>query len=114
LKVSGVSYDINALTPGWPTLKHSKLRTSRPDLDADQIVIRFLFMPILREELTAFAATHNAHPIRVQKNRLQHVPGAPDELYRQDQYGFAIDVEVLTAMEDTLPNYGKYMPINWR
>ena len=66
-------------------------------------------MPLLREELTAFVRTHNTHPIRSQKNRSQHVPGVPDELYRSHEYeqqGFAINEYILNALQGALPNYG--------
>src|SRR5205085_1219184 len=49
---------------------------------ADQIVFLYLFMPILRDELKSFVDTHNAHRIRAQPNRSNHVAGVPDELYR--------------------------------
>jgi len=78
----------------------------RQDLLSDRIVVLFLFMPILREELMTFVRTHNAHPIRAQKNRSLHIPGIPEKLYRHEQYGFAVNEHVLAAMQATLPNYG--------
>jgi hypothetical protein len=54
-------------------------------------------MPILREELTMCVNMHNAHPIRAQKNRAQHLAGAPNELYRSgpgQQQGFKSYQEV--------------------
>jgi hypothetical protein len=72
-------------------------------------VILFLFMPLLREELTAFVRTHNTHPIRLQKNCLQHVPGVPDKLYRSYEYeqqGFAVNEHVLNALQGALLDYG--------
>jgi hypothetical protein len=68
---------------------------------ADQVLMLFLFMPLLRQELNTFVRTHNAHPIRAQKNRLQHVPGVPDELYRTEEYeqhGFTVNMQVLNAL----------------
>jgi hypothetical protein len=53
-----------------------------------------------------FVRTYNAHPIRAQKNRALHFPGVPKELYRHEQYGFAVNKQVLTAMQATLPDYG--------
>ena len=65
-------------------------------------------MPILRHELASFVSTWNAHRIRAQPNRLHHVPGVPDELYRTgQQHGFTLNDEVLSAIESTLPKYGK-------
>jgi hypothetical protein len=84
----------------------------RQDLLADQVVVLFLFTP-LREELTAFVRTHNAHPIRSQKSRSQHVSGVPDELYRSHEYkqqGFAVIEHVLNALQGALPEYGIIFP----
>jgi hypothetical protein len=66
-------------------------------------------MPLLREELIAFVRTHNTHPIRSQKNRSQHIPGVPDELYRSQEYeqqSFAVNEYVLNALQRVLPDYG--------
>jgi hypothetical protein len=63
-------------------------------------------MPILRAELTAFASTHNAHRIRAQRNRLQHISGVFKELYRFGlQHGFNVDRKVLAVMQQTLSAY---------
>ena len=85
----------------------------RQDLIADQVLLLFLFMPLLRDELNSFVRTHNAHPIRAQKNRSQHVPGVPDELYRTKEYeqrGFTVNRQVLNALQGALPDYGKIFP----
>jgi hypothetical protein len=80
---------------------------SRQDQLADQVVFRYLFMPILRDELVSFVGTWNAHKIRAQPNRSHHVPGVPDELYRTGQQeGFVPDLEVLSALESQLLDYG--------
>ena len=63
-------------------------------------------MPILREELTTFVRTHNAHPIRAQKNRSQHIPGVPNELYLHGQEGLTVNEQVLQALQGALPDYG--------
>ena len=55
-------------------------------------------MFILRQELNIFVSTHNAYLIRRQNNRSIYVPGIPDKLYRDEQRGFAINREVLTAL----------------
>jgi len=84
----------------------------RQDLLADRVVVLFLFMPLLREELTAFVYTHNAHPIRAQRNRSQHVPDIPDDLYRDgEQHGFALNEQVLSVMQTTLPHHGIIFPV---
>lgn len=77
---------------------------------ADQVVLLFIFMPILREELTTFVNVHNAHPIRAQKNRAHHVPGIPTELYRSgQQQGFPANRQVLDSLESAIPNYGRWL-----
>lgn len=83
----------------WNTQGHTTTRVwidyfnqlERPDLmlfnegiPVDKVSICFLFMPLIREHLTDFVATHNAHRIRKQ-NRRYHVPGVPDELYDNDR-----------------------------
>jgi hypothetical protein len=63
-------------------------------------------MPLLREELQTFACIHNAHPIRAQRNRSQHVSGEPNELCRAgERHGFAANTHVLSALRSTLPDY---------
>jgi hypothetical protein len=62
-------------------------------------------MLILREELMTFVRTHNAHPIRAQKNRFLHIFDISEKLYRHEQYRFAVNKHVLAAMQATLPNY---------
>jgi hypothetical protein len=55
-------------------------------------MIFFLFILLLREELTAFIRTHNTYPIRAQRNRFQYIFNISDDLYRADkQYGFALN-----------------------
>ncbi|KAK5263223.1 hypothetical protein LTR96_011363 [Exophiala xenobiotica] len=53
-------------------------------LVCDKTVICFIFMPIIRQQLAAFVDTHNANPIRKQKQRILHVSGVPDQLYKDD------------------------------
>jgi hypothetical protein len=42
---------------------------------ADKVVLLYVFMPIIRAELQTLVDTHNAHPIRTQRNRAHHVAG---------------------------------------
>jgi hypothetical protein len=65
-------------------------------------MIFFLFIPLLCKELAAFISIYNMHPIKVQKNYLQHIPGVSDELYRHQQHGFKVNNEVLTALQATV------------
>ena len=50
-------------------------------LIVDQMVLLFVFMPLLRVELHEFILTKNDYPIRRDEDRSYHVSGVPDELY---------------------------------
>jgi hypothetical protein len=65
-------------------------------------------MPIIRSELQTFVDTHNAHPIRAQRNRAHHVAGVPNELYadRARQCGFSLDLGVHSQWEAQVAQYG--------
>jgi hypothetical protein len=57
-------------------------------------------MLILREELTTFINVHNIYLIRPQRNRLNHVAGVLNELYRsKEQQRFELNYEILTALK---------------
>jgi hypothetical protein len=75
---------------------------------ADKVVLLFVFMPIIRSELQTFVDTHNAHPIRVQRNRSHHVAGVPNELYTDHarQCGFSLDFGVHSQWEAQVAQYG--------
>jgi len=75
---------------------------------ADRIILLFVFMPIIRQELVTFVNTHNAHPIRRQRNRVHHVAGVPNELYRRPSCGFAIDQGVVNEWENKVAGYGEW------
>jgi len=42
--------------------------------DYDQIAIRFIYMPIIRDHVYTFVQVHNTHPIRRQKSRAEYLP----------------------------------------
>jgi hypothetical protein len=75
---------------------------------ADRIVLLFVFMLIIRQELVTFVNTHNAYPIRRQRNRVHHVAGVPNELYRRPSCGFAIDQGVVNEWENKVAGYGEW------
>jgi hypothetical protein len=52
------------------------------DLFSDRVVLLFIFVPILRHELYSYVKTHNNYVIRPQLTRVNHIPGKPDELYK--------------------------------
>jgi hypothetical protein len=51
-------------------------------LTADVVVMLFVFMPLIREELAEFVKDKNKYPIRPQKNRAYHMAGVPNKLYK--------------------------------
>ena len=81
-------------------------------LIADQVVLLFVFMPLLRVELHEFILTKNDYPMRRDEDRSYHVPGVPDELYSHYSIDrrFPADRGVLQAQEDQLSQFGKSNP----
>ena len=85
---------------------------SLPDL----IVIQFVFMPILRQELVHFMDTHNEYPIRRQAERAYHIRGVPNQLYEdtEHQHGFAVHLPTLHEWEEQLAQFGGFFPFPHR
>jgi hypothetical protein len=54
----------------------------REDLTSDQVILVFIFMPILQDIISDWVEDHNAAPIRPQRLRSLHVPGIPNDLSR--------------------------------
>lgn len=111
IRVEGL-WNQQGLTQTRPWIKYFKLLALtgwyEQNSVADRVVLLFVFMPIIRAELHAFVDTHNAHPIRKQRNRDHHVAGAPNELYRNPtrQCGFALDHDTLNEWESRVNLYG--------
>jgi hypothetical protein len=63
-------------------------------------------MFILRNELRGFVKNHNAHHIRADHKRPDHVHGRPNELYRNRPmggvHGFTPDLELLQDLQEKL------------
>jgi hypothetical protein len=76
-------------------------------------MLLFVFMPIIRSELQTFVDTHNAHPIRTQRNRAYHVAGVPNELYidHARQCGFSLDLDVYNQWEAQVAQYGTLLTL---
>jgi hypothetical protein len=55
--------------------------------EIDKIALRFLYMDVLRIQLTRFIRMHNNHPIRKQKNRPYLPHGQPDEMFNYPPEG---------------------------
>ena len=81
------------------------------DQVADRVVFLFVFIPILRHEISRYVDTHNAHRIRKQKNRPNHIHGIPNELYktaataRDKRYGFEANQRILNDLRATTAAY---------
>jgi hypothetical protein len=63
-------------------------------------------MPILRNKLRGFVEDHNAHRIRADHKRPDHVHGRLNELYRDRSmggvHGFTSDSELLQDLQEKL------------
>jgi hypothetical protein len=61
-----------------------------------------MFMFILRNKLRGFVKDHNAHRIRADHKRSNHVHGRPNDLYRDRPingvHGFTPDPELLHGL----------------
>jgi hypothetical protein len=70
----------------------------REDLTGDQVILVFIFMPILQDANSDWVEDHNAAPIQPQTHRSLHVPGIPNDLYRGSDYaikqGFNFDPDL--------------------
>jgi hypothetical protein len=79
------------------------------DLIADRVILQFVFMPILRQELHGFVEDHNAHRIRADHKRPDHVHGRPNDLYRDRPmghvHGFTPDQELLQRLQESLQTW---------
>jgi hypothetical protein len=75
----------------------------REDLASDQIILVFIFMPILQDVINDWVEDHNATPIRPQRHRSLHVPGIPNDLYRgslnASKQGFDFDPDLYDELE---------------
>jgi len=67
-------------------------------------------MPILRAEITTYVETWNEHRIRPQRQRPNHVPGVPNQLYTDastPRYGWVPDIEFLAQLDEAVKDVGK-------
>jgi hypothetical protein len=55
------------------------------DQDEDRVVLLYIFMPIIRKEITQWMYVHNNRSIRKQSNRPNHVAGKPSDLYESSR-----------------------------
>jgi hypothetical protein len=54
---------------------------------ADQVVVLFLLMPIIRQQVYTYMLDWNAHTIRAQRDKPHIVPGVPDSIYSTPREG---------------------------
>ena len=83
----------------------------------DRVIFLYVFMPILRLEINSYADAWNAHQIRPQLARANHIAGIPNDLYsrlRQDgrRYGWKPDSRLLLQLEEAVSCFGKPQSFN--
>lgn len=80
----------------------------------DQIIIQFVFIPLLRQEIYVFAETHNQHTIRRDKRRPNHISGQPNAIFEKSagleddsmlRDGFQPSSSMLQSLQDMLSNF---------
>ena len=79
------------------------------DVLEDRVVFLFVFVPILRSEISTYVETWNEHKIRPQKQRANHAAGIPNELYTDGsipRYGWVPDVEFLSQLSEAVRDVG--------
>lgn len=67
-------------------------------------------MPIIRSEIITYVETWNAHRIRPQKQRPNHIAGIQNELYTDHLlpcYGWVPNIEILSQLNETVKDVGK-------
>jgi len=117
-KVEGLwNQMINGITEQW-ILFFSALEKAtwfREDLPCDQVILIFIFMPILQDEIGDWVEDHNAAPIRPQRHRRFHVAGIPNDLHRDglpnaEKQGFDFDPDLHASLEAQVLAYGTSHP----
>jgi hypothetical protein len=76
----------------------------------DRVVFLFIFIPILRSEISTYVETWNAHQIRPQKARPNHIAGVPNDLYTDrslPRYGWTPDVDLLAQLTEAVKDVSK-------
>jgi hypothetical protein len=80
------------------------------NLASNQIILAFIFMPILQDVISDWVEDHNAAPIWPQRLRSLHVPGILNDLYRGSpntpKQGFDFDRDLHTELEKLVFDYG--------
>jgi len=75
----------------------------------DKVVFLYVFVPILRQEITTYAETWNEHRIRSQSVKPNHVAGRPNELYydgKSTRFGWEPDPILLAQLQEAVNDFG--------
>jgi hypothetical protein len=84
-----------------------------PNSVADRIAFMFIYIPIMDKEIQAYVADWNAHRIRKDGRRPNHVAGRPCILYENppdgtQDYLEPIDYETVNELKNFLDYFGKF------
>lgn len=102
----------------WRELFRQLTRRRRPlflsDYPSDMVVLLYVFMPLIRQEILAWQGVHNHRRIRKDNTRPNHVAGKPNDLWgglnlkgeRPRDYGTVPDQALLQDRLDKLSDYG--------
>jgi hypothetical protein len=82
----------------------------REDLPCDKVILTFIFMPILQDEIQDWVEDHNAAPIQPQQHRSLHVAGISNDLYRDgllniEKQGFNFDSDLNASLKAQVLTY---------
>ena len=104
---------ISSITKQW-ILFFSALERSdwfHEDLLCDKVILTFIFMPILRNEIQDWVEDHNTTSIWPQQHRSLHIAGISNDLYRNElpnaeKQGFNFDPDLHASLEAQVLAYG--------
>ena len=90
----------------------------RSDTPSDRVVLLYVFIPIIRKEISQWMHVHNNRRIRKDNKRLNHVAGKPSDLYkgiikgdkRPQDYGIEACAMTLQDAAEILQEYSKSTP----
>jgi hypothetical protein len=89
---------------------------------SDRVIILYVFLPIIRREITSFVRIWNSHRIRRDNTRPDQVPGRPIELFQgytdrqgvlAQDYSRPVDPEAVEALLRVYDVYSKWWSIHF-
>jgi hypothetical protein len=114
IRIEGLwGQQIRGITESWMTF-FSFLKTSlwfREDCPTDKVVLTFIFIPIISDEVFDWVKDRNAMPMRSQsKQRPYTIKGVPNDLYTNPApespiVGFPLDREMHQSLEARVAAY---------